>query len=88
MSPNGSPFIEGYKASPPKDQNSSIHILECFTELYKVWPDSTLKERLYSMLRLVRDTIITDKGYMVLFFQSAWTPVSYRDSDAVAREKN
>jgi mannobiose 2-epimerase len=88
MSQNGIPFIEGYKASPPKDQNSSIHILECFTELYKVWPDSTLKERLFSMLRLVRDTIITDKGYMVLFFQSDWTPISFRDSDSVVQEKN
>jgi cellobiose epimerase len=88
MSPNGIPFTEGYKASPPKDQNSSIHILECFTELYKVWPDSTLKERLFLMLRLVRDIITTDKGYMVLFFQGDWTPISYRDSNAAAREKN
>ena len=23
-----------------KDQNSSIHILEALTELYKVWPDA------------------------------------------------
>jgi mannobiose 2-epimerase len=103
MSRDGTPFPDGitfqppkedirfqgrYKISPPKDQNSSIHILECFTELYKVWPDSTLKERLASMLRLVRDTITTDKGYLTLFFQRDWTPISYRDSSATAREKN
>ena len=45
MSRDGTPFPDGLGISPPKDQNSSIHILECFTELYKVWPDSTLKER-------------------------------------------
>jgi len=26
-----------------KDQNSSIHLLEAFTELYQVWPDSLVK---------------------------------------------
>ncbi len=88
MSQDGIPFREGYKASPPKDQNSSIHILECFTELYEVWPDSTLKERLSSMLRLVRDIITTDRGYLTLFLKRDLTPVSYMDSTAAVRMKN
>src|SRR5690606_1214633 len=29
-----------------KDQNSSIHLLECFTALYEVWQNDLLKERL------------------------------------------
>lgn len=62
-----------------KDQNSSIHLLEAFTELYSVWPDSLLRERLLEMLLLVRDTITTQKGYMNLFFQPDWTPVSFRE---------
>jgi mannobiose 2-epimerase len=40
-----------------KDQNSSIHLLESFTELYSVWPDELLKTRLKEMLLLVRDKI-------------------------------
>ena len=28
-----------------KDQNSSIHLLEAFTELYAVWPNDLLRER-------------------------------------------
>src|SRR5690606_3623715 len=63
-----------------KDQNSSIHLLEAFTELYQVWPDSLVGERLREMLYLIRDTITTDKGYLTLFFQPDWTPVSFRDS--------
>jgi mannobiose 2-epimerase len=78
----------GYRIVPPKDQNSSIHLLECFTELYKVWPDSILKERLSSMLRLVRDVITTDKGYLNLFFHRDWTPILYRDSTVAVRERN
>jgi len=71
-----------------KDQNSSIHVLEAFAELYQVWPDVLLKERLLEMLMLVRDTITGDKGYLTLYFKSDWTPVSFRDSSAAVREAN
>jgi mannobiose 2-epimerase len=74
---NGVPSTEdtGYK-----DQNSSIHLLEAFTELYQVWPDSLVGERVKEMLTLIRDTIVDDRGSLVLFFQPDWTPVSFRDS--------
>jgi cellobiose epimerase len=63
-----------------KDQNSSIHLLEAFTELYKVWPDKLVRERLLEMLLLIRDKITTKEGYLTLFFQPDWTPVSVKDS--------
>jgi mannobiose 2-epimerase len=63
-----------------KDQNSSIHLLEAFTELYDVWKDPLLRERLQEMLSLIRDKIVNDKGSLVLFFQPDWTPVSFADS--------
>ncbi len=63
-----------------KDQNTSIHLLESFTELYTVWPDKHLKERLNEMFLLVRDTITTPKGYLKLYFTRNWTPVSFKDS--------
>lgn len=85
---DGTPFPNGYADTPPKDQNSSIHLLEAFTELYHVWPDSLLRERLREMLLLVRDTMTHEKGYLRLFFQPDWTPVSYRDSSEVARQAN
>jgi len=63
-----------------KDQNSSIHLLEAFTELYSVWPDALVRERLQEMLLLIRDVITTKKGNLILFLQPDWTPVSFRDS--------
>lgn len=67
-----------------KDQNSSIHLLEAFTELYKVWKDPLVRRRLEEMLLLIRDTIVSSKGYLQLYFTPQWKPVSYRDSsDAV-----
>lgn len=63
-----------------KDQNSSIHLLEAFTELYSVWPEPLVKERLQEMLLLIRDKLITSKGYLNMFFTADWTPLSFRDS--------
>ncbi len=71
-----------------KDQNTSIHLLEAFTELYHAWPDALLRQRLEEMLVLVRDTMVTDAGYLQLYFQPDWTPISYRDSSQTAREAN
>jgi cellobiose epimerase len=82
---NGSHFIRD--TSVPlsaefgyKDQNSTIHLLEAFTELYRIWPDKLLRERLEELFYLIRDRIVTPNGYMLLFFTPDWTPVSFRDS--------
>jgi mannobiose 2-epimerase len=73
-----------------KDQNSSIHLLEAFTELYGVWPDELVRQRLQEMLYLIRDKITTKKGYLTLFFKPDWTPVSFRDSSesSILKHKN
>jgi mannobiose 2-epimerase len=71
-----------------KDQNSSIHLLEAFAELYQVWPDPLLRERLLEMLTLVRDVITTKKGYLTLFLGRDWQPISFRDSSETVRKAN
>ncbi len=71
-----------------KDQNSSIHLLEAFTELYSVWSDSLLKVRLSEMLNLVRDKITTEKGYLALYLTEDWQPISFKDSTNEVREAN
>jgi mannobiose 2-epimerase len=86
MARDGTPLREGYGRDGPKDQNSSIHLLEAFTELYHVWPDATLRERLREMLYLIRDRIRVDPGTLTLFSTADWRPISYRDSSAAARE--
>lgn len=84
---DGTPMREGLDGTPPKDQNSSIHLLEAFTELYHVWPDSVLGDRLEEMLVLVRDSMTQNAAYLALFFQQDWTPISHRDSsEAFIRE--
>jgi mannobiose 2-epimerase len=72
----------------PKDYNSSIHMLEALAELHQVWPDSLVRERLHEMFRIVRDTIVTDKGYMNLYFEENWSPIVYRDSSREVQKEN
>jgi mannobiose 2-epimerase len=74
------PAIASQAETGYKDQNSSIHLLEAFTELYQVWPDALLRKRLQEMFLLVRDTITSPKGNLVLFFQPDWTPVSFSNA--------
>ncbi len=73
-----------------KDQNSSIHLLEAFTALYKVWPNQLVKMRLQEMLYLVRDKLTSKKGSLSLFFTANWTPVSFKDSTeaVILKHKN
>ncbi len=64
-----------------KDQNSAIHLLEALTSLYEVWRDPMVAERLHEMLLLIRDKITAPEGYLQLFFQPDWTPVSFKNTD-------
>jgi mannobiose 2-epimerase len=87
ISREGKPSTESFGGIPPKDQNTMIHVMEAFAELYKVWPDKILEERLTSLLHIIRDTITTDKGYMNLFFKRDWTPISFRDSSTSVQQR-
>ncbi|WP_154856296.1 AGE family epimerase/isomerase [Cyclobacterium xiamenense] len=71
-----------------KDQNSSIHLLEAFTELYQAWKDPLLKTRTEALLVLIRDKIVQEQGYLQLFLHPDWTPVSFQDQGREAIEKH
>jgi len=90
---DGSPVLDsiGYKttlndklAIGLKDYNSSIHILEALTSLYQVWPDKLVKERLNEMFLIIRDTMITEKGYLIQYFYANWerVPANILDNNA------
>ncbi|MBC2607605.1 AGE family epimerase/isomerase [Pelagicoccus albus] len=59
-----------------KDYNSSIHLLECLASLYRVWPDPRVEERLREVLKLVRDRFVNNKGFLHLYFERDWSPLS------------
>ncbi len=63
-----------------KSMNSHIHLLEAFTELYRVWPDAHLRSRLEELLSVVCDRIAVEPGCLNLFFTPDWRAVPAHDS--------
>ncbi len=63
-----------------KSMNSHIHLLEAFTELYRVWPDDRVGARLLEVFTILRDKVYVDPGCLHLFFNPNWRPVPDHDS--------
>ncbi len=59
-----------------KGINSILHLLEAYTELYKIWPDPLLYARLWELLEILEDKMVQEKGYLHNYFDKNWTPVS------------
>ena len=92
---NGSPILSGDAGEIPgvlgeglKDYNSSIHLMEAFTELYRIWPDSLVRERLEEMFYLIRDTFVHPDGYLLLYFKADWTHFSPEPAEEVPNGRN
>ncbi|MGC9343592.1 MAG: AGE family epimerase/isomerase [Bacteroidales bacterium] len=68
-----------------KEFNSSIHILEALTELYRVWPDSLAEIRLEEMYTLFKEKLIHPDGYLVLYFNPDWTSVPKSTMDSLSQ---
>ncbi len=71
-----------------KDYNSSVHLLEAYTELLRVWNTDVLHSRLTMLLELIRDTMVVGEGYLQLYFTRDWIPVTFRAASEATRSLN
>src|SRR4029079_10693193 len=55
-------------------------MLEALTEVYRIWPDPTVKGRLRELFEIVRDKIVHEPGYLIQFFTLDWQPKVNEDS--------
>lgn len=78
--PNPPMFAPGAFPGAYKSMNSHIHLLEAFTELYRVSKDPLARKRLEETLAIVRDKITVEPGCMNLFFTPDWRAVPDYDS--------
>lgn len=64
-------------ANERKSMNTHLHVLEGFANLYRIWPDEGLKEKIRELVELFLHYIISDKSnHLVLFFDDEWNAKS------------
>jgi mannobiose 2-epimerase len=64
-------------ANEKKTANTHLHVLEAYTNLYLVWPDRGLRERIRQLLDIFLMQIANkDTGHLGLFFTESWEPRS------------
>ncbi len=60
-------------ANERKTMNTHLHILESYTNLFRVWKDERLERQLRNLIRLFTDRILDrESGHLQLFFDDDW----------------
>lgn len=60
-------------ANLPKSMNTHLHILEAYTNVFRIWRDPRLKERIAGLLHIFSQRIISPAtGNLQLFFTIDW----------------
>jgi cellobiose epimerase len=60
-----------------KSMNTHLHIIEAYTNLYRVHKDKYLRDKLINLYDLFRDHIVNpETGHMILFFDLKWNRMS------------
>ena len=60
-------------ANERKTMNTHLHILEPYTNLYRVWKDDKLKQQLANLIYIFVNKILNkETGHLQLFFDDDW----------------
>lgn len=69
--------LSGKDKNAPKTMNTHLHIIEPYTNLYRVWPDPGLRARLFDLTDIFLDKICSpSSGHLGLFFDEKWNDMS------------
>lgn len=64
-----------------KTMNTHLHIMEAYANLYRVWPDKKVAERLRNLVKIFLDKIIDNKtSHLICFLDKNWKSTSTIDS--------
>jgi len=64
-----------------KSMNTHLHIMEAYTNLYRIWPDKQVADRLKNLVEIFLDKIIDKKtSHLKCFLDKNWNSTSTIDS--------
>ena len=65
--------LSEYDANYPKSQNTHLHIIEPYANLYRVWPSKELEASLRNIIGIFTDRILNpETHHLDLFFEMDW----------------
>ncbi|MDX1285981.1 MAG: AGE family epimerase/isomerase, partial [Draconibacterium sp.] len=74
-------YLSPDSANIKKSMNSHLHILEAYTNLFRIYKDVQVEEKLEHLIRIFLDKILDkESGHLILFFDKDWTIRSEIDS--------
>ena len=66
--------LSDFDANYPKSQNTHMHIIEPYTNLFRVWKDERLERALRNLINIFTDHILNpETHHLDLFFENDWT---------------
>lgn len=66
--------LSEHDANYPKSQNTHLHIIEPYANLYRVWPSAELEKSLRNIIDIFTDKILNpETHHLDLFFDMDWT---------------
>ncbi len=72
---------KGMAMGRAKSMNTHLHILEAYTNLYRVWPDEELKRKLHELISIFQNHILNkNTGHQELYFEPDWKIYGRYDS--------
>jgi len=64
-----------------KTMNTHIHVMEAYTNLYRVWPDEELKNNIIELLGILRSKLYNPStAHLILFCDDDWNQIGDVDS--------
>ncbi|MEO3944330.1 AGE family epimerase/isomerase [Gorillibacterium sp. CAU 1737] len=65
--------LSGKDLNVPKSMNTHLHVLEGYTNLYRIWPSEQLHRTLKELIEVTIDHIVDPKtAHFLLFFDMEW----------------
>ncbi|OWR30683.1 N-acyl-D-glucosamine 2-epimerase [Saccharibacillus sp. O23] len=65
--------LSGKDLNEKKSMNTHLHVLEGYTNLYRIWPSDELGLRLGELIDVTLDRIVdAESGHFLLFFDDEW----------------